>query len=127
MPGPRLKVRLPAGKLTLRLVARGSNGLTAVASVRVNVSPRRLRVVSVSVPQRVSHKATTVTVKLRTSDRAILTAGGRRYAVRTRTTKLKIRLPKRPSAGVLKVGFKLAAASRSVKGTIKGTISVVRI
>jgi hypothetical protein len=125
--GPRLKARLSAGKVTLRLVARGSNGLTGVASVRLNVSPRRLRVVSVSVPQRVSHKATTVTVKLRTSDRAVLTAGGRRYAVRTRTTTLKVRLPKRPSAGVLKVGFRLTAASRSVKGTIKGIISVVRI
>jgi hypothetical protein len=68
-----------------------------------------------------------VTIKLRTSDRAILTAGGRRYAVRTRTTNLKIRLPKRPSVGVLKVGFKLAAASRSVKGTVKGTIAVFRL
>jgi len=124
--GPQIKAPLPAGKVTLKLVARDRNGLTGTATLPLRVEARRLRVVSVSVPQKVGKSARTVTVTISTSARSTLTAAGRRLRVGTKATKLTIPLPKKPAVGVLRVPFKLSATDRAVKGTVKGAISVVR-
>lgn len=124
--GATLKARLPAGNVALKLLARGSNGLTRVVTERLSVTPQRLRLLSVSIPQRVSKKARTVTLTIRMSARSKLVAAGHHFVVRTRATKLTVALPKRPAIGLLKVRFTVTATDRSVRGTIRGAIWVVR-
>ena len=124
--GAVLKARLPAGKVRLRLRARAANGLTRVVSERLGVTPQRLRAVSISVPQRVGRKAHTVTITLRLSARSKLVAAGHHFTVKTKATKLTIPLPKKPAVGLLKVPFKISATNHAVKGTLRGSIWVIR-
>jgi hypothetical protein len=124
--GAVLKARLPAGKVRLRLRARAANGLTRVVSERLGVTPQRLRAVSISVPQRVGRKAHTVTITLRLSARSKLVAAGHHFTVKTKETKLTIPLPKKPAVGLLKVPFKISATNHAVKGTLRGSIWVIR-
>jgi hypothetical protein len=124
--GARLRVALPASARRLRLVARDATGLRSVVTLPVRVAARRLRIVDLDVPNRVSKNARTLTVSIRASAAATLTAAGRRSRVRTRGTRVVIPLPSRPAAGVVKVAFRLTPASRAVRGAIRGTFSVVR-
>jgi hypothetical protein len=124
--GRNLRALLPAGRVTLRLVARGANGRLGAAQVLLRVAARRLRVVEVRVPPRVARGARTVTVRVRTSAPSTLRAAGRRLLVGTRLTTLRIPLPSRPAIGVVRVPFQLSARSRSVTGVVTGSVSVVR-
>ena len=123
--GAVLKARLPAGKVRLTLRARAATGLTRVVSERLGVTPQRLRAVSISVPQRVGRKAHIVTITLRLSARSKLVAAGHHFTVKTKATKLTIPLPK-PAEGLLKVPFKISATDHAVKGTLRGSIWVIR-
>ncbi len=67
-----------------------------------------------------------VTVHIKTSAAAVLTAARRRVRVGTKRTKLTIPLPARPAVGVLRIPFKLSPAGRAVQGNVKGTFSVAR-
>ena len=124
--GATLNARLPAGKVTLRLRAREAGGPTRIVTERVNVTAQRLRVLTISVPQRVGKKAHTVTITLRMSARSKLIAAGHPFIVRTKATKLTIPLPKKPAVGLLKVPFRVTATNHAVKGTLRGSIWVIR-
>ncbi len=124
--GATLKARLPAGKVTLKLRAREAGGLTRIVTERLTVTAQRLRVVSITVPQRVGKKARTVRITLRMSARARLVAAGHHFIVRTKATKLTVPLPKKPTVGLLKVPFKVSATNHAVKGTLHGSIWVIR-
>jgi hypothetical protein len=67
-----------------------------------------------------------VTVHIKTSAAAVLTAARRRFRVGTTRTKLTIPLPARPAVGVVRVPFKLSPTSHAVQGNVKGTFSVAR-
>jgi len=112
--------------VTLRLVARDANGNRRTVSERLSVTAPKLRVVRLSVPQRVKKGAKTVTITLRTSATSKLTVGRRHYTVRTRTTRITLSLPAKPAVGLVKVPFTLSPTSRSVSGKIRGSVWVVR-
>ena len=86
----------------------------------------RLRVLTLSVPQRVNKGAKTVTITLRTSATSKLVVGRKHYTVRTRSTKITLSLPAKPAVGLVKVPFTLSPSSRSVTGKIRGSVWVVR-
>ncbi len=124
--GARLNVALPGAARRLRLVARDGAGREGVATLPLRVAAARLRIVDLDVPIRVAKNARTVTVSIRASARATLTAAGRRFRVGTKTAKLVIPLPSRPAVGVVKIPFRLSATDPTVQGTVRGTFSVVR-
>jgi hypothetical protein len=123
---PTLRTRLPGGRVTLRLVVRSANGISRTVTERLTVTATRLRVVSLSVPQRVKKGAKTVAIMLRTSTTAKLAVGRKHYTVRTRSTRITLNLPTRPAVGLVKVPFTLSPTSRSVTGRIHGSVWVVR-
>ena len=124
--GARLRTRLPAGTTTLKLVARDVDGPGGQATLRVRVESRRLRLVSLRVPAKVSARTRTVTIRISASAASTLRAAGRGFRVSSRRTTLRIPLPARPRVGLLRVRFRLAATDRAVRGTVTGTLSVVR-
>jgi uncharacterized protein YndB with AHSA1/START domain len=124
--GARLRRRLPAGTRRLRLVARDRTGRKGVASLAVRVRRPRLRIARLVVPAKVRRKATTMTVRIRTSAPARLTVGRRRYRIGRRTTKVTIRLPRRPKVGIVGVRFKLSPRGGKAAGTTRGRFSTVR-
>ncbi len=124
--GAQVRARLPRGARRLRLVARDRSGHRGVATLRLSVGARTLRLLSASVPLRVPRGARSVEVRLRASARAVLTVAGRRFRIGAKGARVKVPLPRRPAVGVLKVPFRLAARGRGVVGTVRGTFSVVR-
>jgi hypothetical protein len=124
--GARLRARLPAGRTTLRLVARDAGGPAGQARLRLRVEPRRLRLVELRVPARVGTPARTVRVTARASAASTLRAAGRRFRVGTRRTVLRVPLRSRPRVGIVRIPFRLVATERGVKGMVRGTLSVVR-
>ena len=124
--GARLRARLTAGATTLRLVARDEGGSSGQATLRVRVEARRLRLVRLRVPPKVATRARAVTVSMSASAASTLAAAGRRLRVGTTPTTLRIPLPARPRIGVVRVPFRLTARDRAVRGTVRGTLTVVR-
>ena len=124
--GRQLRVRLPLGARRLALVARDRTGRKGTSTRPLRVEAPRLRIVDLDVPLKVSRKARTVTVQIKTSAAAVLNAARRRFRVGTKRTKLTIPLPARPAVGVLQIPFKLSPSSRAVQGKVKGTFSVAR-
>jgi hypothetical protein len=53
-----------------------------------------------------------VTIRIRPSAPATLTAAGKRHRVPAKRTKVTIRLPKKPKIGVLRIPFRLSRARR---------------
>ena len=113
--GNRLRVKLPAGRVLLRLVARDARGRTATATRRVTVGPPLLRVTSLDVPDKVAHGVRTVKARLTTSAPATVTSGGHRYALGTRRTTIKIALAGKPRAGVLTPRITLRGRAKGQK------------
>ena len=109
--GARARIRLQAGRQTLRLVGRDHTGRRGVARVKVNVLRQRLRLLRLSVPPRVRHGARTVTVRIHTSAPAALRVGRRRLRVSRRTRRIVLRLPRRPVVGVLSIQFTMTPRS----------------
>jgi hypothetical protein len=124
--GRQLRVRLPLGARRLALVARDRTGRKGTSRLPLRVEAPRLRIVDLDVPLKVSRKARTVTVQIKTSAAAVVNAARRRFRVGTKRTKLTIPLPARPAVGVLRIPFKLSPSSRAVQGKVKGTFSVAR-
>ncbi len=73
-----------------------------------------------------SARTRTVTIRISASAASTLRAAGRGFRVGSRRTTLRIPLPARPRVGLLRVPFRLAATDRAVRGTVTGTLSVVR-
>jgi FG-GAP-like repeat/Thrombospondin type 3 repeat len=124
--GARLTKALPAGTKVVRLVAKDRTGRTAAATVKVSVQTPALRLAAVKVPVKVARTAKTMTVTLTASASSTLTTAGKRTTIRTKATKVTVKLPSKPAVGVLKVPFTLTSRSKGAKGTVKGTFSVLR-
>jgi hypothetical protein len=124
--GGQIRAKLPAGTRRLRLLARDSHGRAGTATVRLRVTAPALRIVGLSVPVRVGKKARSVTIRIRPSAPATLTAARKRYRVPAKRTKVTIRLPKKPKVGVLSIPFRLSARGGSATGTVRGKFAVLR-
>ena len=124
--GRQLRVRLPLRARRLALVARDRTGRKGTSRLSLRVEAPRLRIVDLDVPLKVSRKARTVTVHIKPSATAVLTAARRRFRLGTTRTKLTIPLPARPAVGVLRIPFKLSPTSHAVQGNVKGTFSIAR-
>jgi hypothetical protein len=107
--GERLRARLSAGRVTLRLVARDRFGRVTTAVRRLNVAPVQIQLSTLAGPERVSPKAKTMKITVATSTPATLRVGARRFAVRTRSRQLAIPLPAKPKTGILKVTLSVTA------------------
>jgi hypothetical protein len=107
--GERVQVRLPAGRVVLRLRARDRFGRVSTATRPVTVAPVQLQLRSLAAPEHVAAKARTIKVKVTTSTAAILRAGGRKFAVGPHARTMSIPLPRRPVTGILKVSLSLTA------------------
>ena len=124
--GERPRVRLNAGRVRLRLVARDASGRTGSTTRTVRVTPVPLRITRLRVPPTVRRSASTVTVRLAASGPAILRARGQRFSVGTRTRRLVLRLPRRPARGELRVPIDLRANGPVVRGRVRATLVVMR-
>jgi hypothetical protein len=105
--GPRLMATLPAGRLTVRLVARDDRGRTSVASERLVVTPVPLQILRLSAPATASDSR--IQVQIATNEPAILRLRGRAYRVGPRPRRLSVSLPKRPRRGVVTMPLTLRA------------------
>ena len=113
--GNRLRVKLPAGRILLRLVARDARGRTAIATRRVTVAPPPLQVTSLDVPDKVAHGARRVKARLTTSTPATVTSGGHRYLLGKRRRTIEIALARKPAAGVLTPRITLRGRAKGQK------------
>lgn len=121
--GAQLTARLPAGRITLRAVARDRAGSrTVTRSLRVAAVP--LRLTSLQAPRSVPARARTVTVRIAASRAATLRASGRRVRVGTRSRRVVLRLPPRPARGPVRARFTLTA--RSGGGRVSAFAEVFR-
>ena len=123
--GERLTVTLPAGRATLRLVARDASGRTATATRTVTVQPPDLRLLALAAPDRVRPGATVVGVRVATTAAAVLRIRGHRFAVGTRARVLRLPLPARPRSGVLRIAVSVSARD-SRSPTLRRTLLVLR-
>ncbi|HVP03732.1 MAG TPA: LamG domain-containing protein [Solirubrobacteraceae bacterium] len=124
--GGTVGARLSPGTFTLRLVGRGARGATGVASLRVQVQRRPLRVLALRFPRIVAAKATSVSGTLTTSDPAVLTSGRRTVAVGRKARRVTLDLPAQPASGLVRAVYTLKPAGRDVGGVVRGTVEVVR-
>ncbi len=107
--GARLRATLPAGTVSLRVVARDRFGRTARVTRRLKVEPNRLVTTRLLAPAHVSPKTRTLSVTVAATLAATLRVGGRSYQVGPRAKTLKLALPKSPARGVLKLTLALTA------------------
>jgi hypothetical protein len=124
--GDHLAVRLPAGRVTLRLVARDARGRTSQTRQRVRVRPAPLRLVALDAPPRVGRRAKTVAVTLKTSAPATLRIADRRVRLGTRARRVAARLPARPKRGLLRLSYVIRLRGDVARGTLKGTLVILR-
>jgi hypothetical protein len=103
--GRRLRAKLPAGRSSLRLVARDARGRTGSARLRIAIAPRALRVEKLDGPFSVGRGARRATITIGASIPALLRIAGRRHHLARRTRRLRVRLPARPTAGLLRVAY----------------------
>ena len=124
--GNRRTVRLDAGRIKLRLVARDRNGKQGVATRTIQVAPVMLRITTLGLPASVKHRAKTVKIRIAASGPATLRAGGGLFKVGTRARRLAIRLPRKPASGRLRVPIDLRAGGKVVRGRVRATLTVLR-
>ena len=124
--GEQLAVRLPAGRVTLRLVARDAHGRASQARRRVRVRPAALRLVALDAPPHVGRRARTAVVTFQTSAPATLRVGGRRVRLGTRPRRVAARLPARPRRGLLTLSYAIRPRGDDARGTIKGALVILR-
>ena len=94
--GEQLSVRLPAGRITLRLVARDSHRHATVVTRRLVVAPVALELVRLRTAAHVGPRAHAVAITLATSVPATLRVGKHRYSVGPHSRTVSIPLPATP-------------------------------
>ena len=118
--GERLRVRLPAGRYTLRLVARDRDRRTGAAVRPVRIGHAPLAVTRIEYVRAVRRATRSVPVMLAASEPATLRVAGARYRVGPKARRVRIALPPRPRSGVVRVGVSLATADgRRVTGALQ--------
>ena len=108
--GEQLRAQLPAGRVTLRLVARDSRRRVAVVTRRLRVAPVALRLVRLRTPAHVGPRARTLAIGLATSVPATVRVGSHRYRVGPHSRTLRIPLPARPEIGILQFTVTVSAS-----------------
>jgi hypothetical protein len=83
-------VGLRPGRRRIRVVARDSAGRTRSAAVTVRVLAVPPQFLTLSAPRRVSSRARSVTLRVRTNVPATLTVGGRRFPVGRRARRVRV-------------------------------------
>ena len=122
--GERLKATLPAGRVTLRLLARDRTGRTGTARLTLRVASVPVRLVTLSYPQGVSRRSRTVTVRAAVAGAAVLHIGGRSVRVGHRAGGgCSVPLPRRPASGLIRLPFAVTAAGHT---PVRGTVMLVR-
>src|SRR5204863_9361976 len=122
--GARLNVRLPAGRYTLRLVARDARGRRGVAQIGARVPAPRLQLLDIRFAKSVKRGTRSLVVWLRASAPATLRAARRRYRVDAHLRRIVVALPKRPVRGIIRLPVTLTPRAGST-GEVRGTIEVV--
>ena len=107
--GEQLSVRLPAGRVTLRLVARDSHRHATVVTRRLVVAPVALELVRLRTPAHVGPRAHTLAITLATTVPATLRVGKHRYRVGPHSRTVRIPLPARPKTGILQLTVTISA------------------
>jgi hypothetical protein len=126
--GATLKVKLPAGKGKLRLVAEDTGARRGAAEVPITVEKLPLVITKLKLPATLKKGAATGTVTITASANSVLTAGGKRYKLRKgKSTKVKVKLPKSPVTGVANVKFTLKSTDKFTSGTMKGNFAFMRV
>ncbi len=105
--GERLRVRLPAGRVAVRLVVRDASGRQDTASKTVTVEPLALELRTLRAAS-VAKGARRVTVSVATSVPANLRAGGRTVRVGPKVRRVRLSLPATPAVGLVRVPVRLA-------------------
>lgn len=124
--GSELYARLPRGRFVLRAVARDVSGRRGIARVRLNVAPNRLWLLRLSAPKTVKRRSRSVAVRVAASAPATLKAAGRRYRIGTRTRRIVLPLPHKPTQGAVRVRFTLVPRGGGVVGRVRGRVEVFR-
>jgi Concanavalin A-like lectin/glucanases superfamily len=104
--GERLRARLPAGRVTLRLVAQDATGRRTTTTRTVRVTPVALEVRTLQAGA-VKAGARKVLVKVATNVPAILRGGGVSAPVGPRALQVRLTLPAKPAVGILRVSLRL--------------------
>jgi hypothetical protein len=121
--GARLTARLPAGKMTLRLVATDARGRRTTAKRTVRSTPPPLTITRLR-SDGVKAKALRAMMTIATSRTAVLRAGGRRFAVGPKARRLSVSLPGKPKTGIVLVPLRLTP--RGGGSAIRATLVVLR-
>jgi hypothetical protein len=121
--GARLTTRLPAGKVKLRMVAVDGHGRRAIATRTLHTTPQPLSLTKLRAANvRAGRRRAAVTIAA--SRRAVLLAGGRRYAIGPKAHTIAVRLPKQPKLGIVRVPLRLKP--RGGGGSGSATLIVLR-
>jgi len=107
--GDQLRARLPGGKVTLRLQARDRFGRVTTAVRRLTITPRQLRIRTLSAPAHVAKGARSVKVSVATTVPSTLRVSGKRFSVGGKAKKVTVPLPRQPAIGILKLKLSFTA------------------
>ena len=110
--GPRISAVLPAGTRRVRLVATDARGVSATASVHVSLAPTTPFFLGLKTSRRVSHRATSVTLKVVATQPARLRIGSARFAVGRRARRIRVTI--HSGRGTLTLRLHLSAGGRSI-------------
>ncbi len=108
--GERVRVRLPGGRTTLRLVARDTLGRETTVKRTTRVDPVALELRTLRAA-RVKPKARRVVVTVATNVPAVLRLGGVAVKVGPKARRVTLPLPARPAVGILRLQPRLTPAA----------------
>ncbi|MBJ7328800.1 MAG: LamG domain-containing protein [Solirubrobacteraceae bacterium] len=121
--GERLRVSLPAGRTSVRLVAKDKTGRTTTAKRTVRVDPVALELQTLKASQ-VKAGAKRVTVTVKTNVAATLRSGGTKVRVGPKARKVRLALPAKPAVGFLRLSLRLTPVGGGE--TLRPTLEVLR-
>ena len=121
--GARLTARLPAGKMTLRLVATDARGRRTTAKRTVRSTPPPLTITRLRSGW-VKANAPRAVMSIAASRAAVLRAGGRSFAVGPKARRLRVSLPGKAKTGIVLVPLRLTP--RGGGSGIRATLVVLR-
>ncbi len=107
---------LPAGRPTLRVVARDRRGRETTASVRLRVQPVKPFFLAVKAPKRVTRRARSVRVRVASTVAAVLRGAGKPVAVNRKVRAVTVRV--RPGSKPLKLRLSLRSGRLRTNATL---------
>jgi hypothetical protein len=104
---------LRPGRRTVRLVARGRDGRTGSARIRLRITPVAPRLDVLRVPKRLSRRARAVKLRLRATIPCTGRVGKQRFQLGTTTKAIRLRV--RPGRRPLALTLRLSSAGRTAR------------